>query len=120
MQQPDDISIHLAPVVKAALSWVNESQGTNYSLTGLVDVDDVDDLTRPFEFGLVLCDGELCMRAQLHVTPDGNTFQFGYVEEAAPDIPPLLDPPPGIRSEWLDRQLQKYEFILLLYYRGLW
>ena len=54
------------------------------------------------------------------MTPDGDSYQFGYVVEAEPDIPPLLDPPPGIRREWLDKQLEKYEFILLLYYRGLW
>jgi len=42
------------------------------------------------------------------------------VESATPGIPPLLDPPEGIRSTWIDEQLKKYEFIVLLYYRGLW
>lgn len=120
MQQPENIPAHLAPIAQAAVSWVNESQETHYSLTGLVDIDDVDDVTMPFDFGLVLCDGELCMREQVQVTPDGDSYKFGYVEEAEPDIPPLLDPPPGIRRECLDKQLEKYEFILLLYYRGLW
>ena len=35
---------------------------------------------------------------------------------AAPDIPPLLDSRNS--REWLDRQLQKYEFIIRLYYRA--
>jgi hypothetical protein len=40
--------------------------------------------------------------------------------ESEPDIPPLLDPPVGVRREWLDRQLEQHEFVLLLFYRGLW
>jgi len=40
--------------------------------------------------------------------------------QAQPDIPPLLDPPGGLRSKWLDAQLDKFEFVVLLYYRGLW
>ena len=73
-----------------------------------------------FSFGLVLCDGVICAREQIRVTPYGDAFQFNFADEAEPDIPPLLDPPVGVRREWLDKQLGKHEFVVLLYYRGLW
>ena len=120
MQDIDSIPGHLAPAARAALSWVNDTRSANYQLTGLVGVDGIDSATQPFEMGLVLCDGEICAREQVRVVPEGDTFHFGFVEESEPDIPPLLDPPLGVRREWLDRQLEKYEFVLLLYYRGLW
>ena len=120
MHLRDDIPGHLVPAAEAALSWVNDAHATNYSLTGLVDVDEGVNIAKPFELGLILCDGELCMRDQVRVAPDGEAYQFDFVDEAAPDIPPLLDPPEGLRKEWLDKQLEKHEFVLLLFYRGLW
>ena len=36
------------------------------------------------------------------------------------EVPTLLDPPVGVRRTWLDDQLTKHDFILLLFYRGLW
>ena len=115
-----DIPVQVLPAAEAALSWVNDVRATGYELTGLVDADEVASAGEPFELGLVLCDGELCMREQVRVVPDGGAYHFDFVAEAAPDIPPLLDPPEGIRKEWLDRQLENHEFVLLLYYRGLW
>ncbi|MEL0048711.1 MAG: hypothetical protein VW867_08700, partial [Gammaproteobacteria bacterium] len=82
--------------------------------------DDLECADAPFEVGLVLCDGEICAREQIHIIPDGGAYQFKFADEAEPDIPPLLDPPVGVRREWLDKQLEKHEFVLLLYYRGLW
>ena len=120
MQDIDSIPGHLAPAARAALSWVNHTRSSNYRLTGLVGFDEVDSVAKPFEMGLVLCDGEICAREQVLVFPDGDAFHFDFVDESEPDIPPLLDPPVGVRREWLDRQLPKYEFVLLLYYRGLW
>ena len=52
--------------------------------------------------------------------PVGDGFRFSFVEAAVRDIPPLLDPPVGVRSQWLAGQLKKHEFVLLLFYRGLW
>ena len=120
MHLRDDIPERLSPAAEAALSWVNDVRGANYELTGLVDVDEPGNAGEPFEIGLVLCDGEICMREQVRVQPEGGAYRFDFVAEAAPDIPPLLDPPEGVRSEWLDRQLRNHEFVLLLYYRGLW
>ena len=120
MQTAENVPGHLTSAADAALSWVNETRGGHYELTGLVDVDEVKDTSLPFEMGLVLCDGEICAREQVRVTPDGGTYRFDFVDLAAPEIPPLLDPPEGLRSKWLDEQLKKYEFVVLLYYRGLW
>ena len=120
MHLPDEIPDRLAPAAQAALLWVNNARATSYELTGLVDVDAGVDVANPFEIGLVLCDGDLCMREQVRVMPEGEAYRFDFVAEAAPDIPPLLDPPEGVRAEWLDRQLQNHEFVVLLYYRGLW
>ncbi len=120
MQAPENIPEHLAPATQAALSWVNSERAADYSLTGLVGADSIESADKPFEFGLVLCDGEICAREQIRVIPDGEAFHFNFADEEEPNIPPLLDPPEGIRREWLDKQLEKHEFVVLLYYRGLW
>ena len=120
MQAPENIPEHLATATHEALSWINRERGSDYSLTGLVGVERIETTEEPFEFGLVLCDGEICAREQIRVTPYGDAFRFNFADEAEPEIPPLLDPPPGVRREWLDKQLGKHEFVVLLYYRGLW
>ena len=120
LQPPENIPDHLAPAAQAALVWINNARASEYALTGLVDVDGIESADEPFEFGLVLCDGEICAREQVRVVPNGDAFQFDFAAESEPDIPPLLDPPVGVRREWLDRQLEQHEFVLLLYYRGLW
>ena len=120
MLAPEDIPEHLGPATQAALAWINHEREANYSLTGMIGADDPEHADAPFDVGLVLCDGEICAREQIHIIPDGDSYQFKFADEVEPDIPPLLDPPEGVRREWLDKQLAKYEFVLLLYYRGLW
>lgn len=120
MNLPDDIPAHLAPPAKAALLWINDELATSYSLTGLVGANAVENISEPFELGLVLCDGELCTREQVRITPEDEAYNFSFIEQAATDIPPLLDPPEAIRSEWLEKQFEKFKFVVLLYYRGLW
>ena len=39
-------------------------------------------------------------------------------DDAAPA--PELDPPPGARRGWLDRELARHPFVLLVFYRGFW
>ena len=120
MQIKTDIPEHLQQSAESALAWINQSRATEYELTGLVGTDDILSTSEPFELGLVLCDGEICAREQIKFIPVDKEYTFEYVESATPEIPPLLDPPKGIRSTWIDEQLKKYEFIVLLYYRGLW
>ena len=59
--------------------------------------------------------GQLFSILAAHID-DKTTFEL----HGARDIPPLLDPPEGVRRSWLDDELAKHEFVLLLFYRGLW
>ena len=120
MQAENDIPEILQTPALAGVEWINAHNNTSYELTGLVGWEEVQDINSPFQLGLILCDGEICAREQVLCTPTNEGYTFEHVEAAAPDIPPLLDPPAGIRSNWIDEQLKKYEFIVLLYYRGLW
>lgn len=117
-----EVPAELQPAVEAALAWFNRERGANFRLTGLVDGEEAmrRDAERPMELGLVLCDGELCQREQVRIEPTGHGFSISAVEAGEDSIPPLLDPPLGVRASWLDDQLEKHDFILLLFYRGLW
>lgn len=117
-----EVPAELQPAVEAALAWINRERGANFRLTGLVDGEEAmrRDAERPVELGLVLCDGELCQREQVRIEPTGHGFSISAVETEEAPIPPLLDPPLGVRASWLDDQLEKHEFIALLFYRGLW
>ena len=120
MQVEENIPDHLRPSLKAALNWINQSHDEHYELTGLVDSESVRDTSEPFELGMVLCDGEICTREQVKFLPNESGFDFELVQSASPEIPPLLDPPRGLRARWIDEQFEKFDFIVLLYYRGLW
>lgn len=120
MQVETNVPEHLKEATEAALRWVNQTSSMKYELTGLLGTQDIQSTSETFELGLVLCDGEICAREQIKFTPKDNGYEFEHAESATPEIPPLLDPPEGIRSTWIDEQLKKYEFIVLLYYRGLW
>jgi len=126
MQSEDPIPQILRAPVAAALDWINTTQQRDYEVTGLVDipVDVADALEAPqgsaFEVGLVLCDGEICQRQQVRIEPNGGGYEIGLVAAGARAIPPLLDPPKNVRSDWLTSVLGKHEFVLLLFYRGLW
>ena len=121
-QNESEIPERLLEPSAAALRWLNESQQTQFELTGVVDYEAAleQGLDKPFEVGLVLCDGEICKREQVRITPIGEDYAFSLGAEVQRDIPSLLDPPPGVRSSWLDKQLASYEFVVLLFYRGLW
>ncbi len=104
------------------MAWINQERAANFRLTGLVDAEAAisGGIEAPMELGLVLCDGELCQRQQVRIEPTGHGFSISAVETEEAPIPPLLDPPPGVRASWLDDQLEKHDFIALLFYRGLW
>ena len=122
MQAEETIPADLQPAADAAVAWINDTENRNFELTGLVDYDGAlaAEGMQSFEMGLVLCDGEICTREQVHFEPSGSGFNFSLVDAAASDVPPLLDPPPGLRSQWLTEAIAKHEFVLLLFYRGLW
>ncbi len=119
----EEVPAGMQPVADAALAWINKERSASFKLTGLVlDVDDPADLVadQPFEIGLVLCQDDLCMREQVRVASSDVGFEITALEEEAPLIPPHLDPPEGVRTGWLAEQLDKFSFVVLLYYRGLW
>lgn len=121
MQPTEDLPQQLQAPVAAALDWINASQDKQYSVTGLVGEDEALDAApgQPFELGIVLCDGEICAREQVVITPADEGFQIS-LKSPEFDIPPLLDPPPGMRQGWLAEQLEQHDFLLLLFYRGRW
>ena len=122
MQQDEDIPASLRPQAEAAVSWINETQERSYELTGLVDYEQAlrAEAGEGYELGLILCDGEICAREQIRVGPSGDGFQFSFVDAAEREIPPLLDPPEGVRSGWLEAEMARHKFLVLLFYRGLW
>lgn len=122
MQQDEDIPTSLRPQAEAAVSWINETQERSYELTGLVDYEQAlrAEAGEGYELGLILCDGEICAREQIRVGPSGDGFQFSFVDAVQRDIPPLLDPPEGVRSGWLGAEMARHKFLVLLFYRGLW
>ena len=65
-------------------------------------------------------EGDLCLREQVRVEAKGQAFEVSAIEAETSVIPPHLDPPFGVRQSWLDDQLGKHTFVVLLFYRGLW
>ena len=122
MQQDEGIPTSLRPQAEAAVSWINETQERSYELTGLVDYEQALQAEdgEAYELGLVLCDGEICAREQVRVGPSEDGFRFSFVEAVEREIPPLLDPPEGLRSGWLEAEMARHKFLVLLFYRGLW
>lgn len=124
MDALDYVPAPLRDAAATALTWVNEQQGTDFSLTGLVDpgVALATPQGEPFELGLVLCEQDRCARQDVRIIPEGAGFR---VEPAAAstdsgEIPPELDPPAGDRVGWLDRTVDAHAFLVLVFYRGFW
>ena len=118
----ETIPIGLKPAAEAALTWVNQERGAQFKLTGLVDPDNAMGKKpgQPIELGLVLCEGDLCCLEHVRVETKSQGFEVSAIEAETSVIPPHLDPPFGVRQSWLDDQLGKHAFIVLLFYRGLW
>ena len=118
----EEIPTHLQPAADAALAWINEERGTQFKLTGLVDPDlgwRPED-GAPTKLGLVLCENEMCAREQVRIQKHGDQFQVAAAETDDTLIPPHLDPPEGVRRNWLDEQMSKHGFIVIVFYRGFW
>lgn len=118
----EEIPVELKPAAEAALAWINRERSAQFKVTGLVDPDKAMGRAagQPIELGLVLCDGDLCRREQVRLEATGQGFEVSSIESGSSLIPPHLDPPLGVRQGWLDDQLGKHAFIVLLVYRGLW
>ncbi len=118
----EDIPARLQPAADAALAWVNQDQGANYKLTGLVDPDldwNPEDGTAR-DMGLVLCEDDMCSRTQVRIQKHDTGFQVSGLADAESGIPAHLDPPAGVRENWIDAQLAKHKFVVFVFYRGFW
>jgi hypothetical protein len=122
MDPINSIPMELRQPGEAAVRWLNEKNNDSFYLTGIVDYESAlnTETGQDYEFGLILCNGEICVREQVTVFPQKDGYKFNLSDRLIPDIPPLLDPPEGIRSTWLTNVLRKHDFVVLLFYRGLW
>jgi len=118
----EEIPPDLEPTAERALAWLNADQGTDFTLTGLAEpiVEQITPDTSPVTLNLILCDGDICARKDIEVSQKKQGWSFTMRENEDSEIPPLLDPPKGHRTAWIDDQLKKHDFILLLFYRGRW
>ena len=129
--ETSEIPEALRPEATAGLTWLNERGGAPYSLTAIVEPDaTIADREKgdPYELGLVVCQEDRCLREQVAVRRVGTGFEFSLVDspptsgrtDGKLDPPAELDPPPGARTSWLDEQLEKHAFVVILFYRGFW
>jgi hypothetical protein len=128
----EEIPESLRPEVTAALDWLNAQGGPARSFTAVVDPDATlasrERGASEYELGIVVCQESSCMRERIVVRPIGEGFEFSLVDSPAAagrtdgklDPPAELDPAPGALVGWIDEQLKHHQFIVLLYYRGLW
>jgi hypothetical protein len=104
----------LATEAEAARAWFARDKSTEFKLTGIVDppgdrAEGSNNGVR--ELQLILCgsrDGQdVCLRERFEVKPGSDGFDVTHLHDlgvgsslASPA--PLLDPPLGVRSGWLD------------------
>ncbi len=124
-QVSETIPSTLQPRVDAALAWFNasaEAAEDEFCVTGILDADDA--LSGSDELRLILCGGERCEQRSFRVSGAADTWDVelaGAIAEPQGEKPQAeLDPPPGVRSSWLDRTLSQHTFVVLLFYRGFW
>ena len=114
----------LRPEVDAALAWFNRERGAHFEVTGIVDPDASLSTRGARELRLVLCGGELCEQHTFRVSRGQDGLAVALQEDSSPSepdaLPAELDPPPGARRSWLDAELAKHAFVVLVFYRGFW
>ena len=125
-QVSETIPDHLQPRVDAALNWFNtsnESDGEVFKVTGILDATEA--FEGSDELQLILCGGDRCEQRTFRVSGESEPFSVhltdGDLFALQPEKPQAdLDPPPGVRAEWLDNILSQHAFVVLLFYRGFW
>ena len=129
-QVEESIPVHLVDEAEAARAWFSRDQGSEFKLTGIVDPENVREHgqgTDARQIQLILCgkrDGQnVCLRERFEVAPASAGFDVMLLEVFTPDVgspAPLLDPPVGVRAEWLEQVLSRHAFVVLVFYRGFW
>ena len=124
-QVSENIPSELQPRVDAALAWFNASEDAadeEFKVTGILDPDEA--LNASDEIKLILCGGDRCEQRSFRIsgTQDDWQIEFADIVAAAEGEKPQaeLDPPPGVRSRWIDSVLSQHAFVVLLFYRGFW
>ncbi|MDJ0788876.1 MAG: hypothetical protein QNK05_18870 [Myxococcota bacterium] len=123
----ETIPAHLAAEAEAARAWFSKERGSEFKLTGILDPETLPEVAGAREMQLILCgqeDGQdVCLRERFEVGAADAGFEVRHLDEAAtgPGSPaPLLDPPAGVRAEWLEKTLPRHAFSVFLFYRGFW
>ena len=121
----ETIPTALQPRVEAALAWFNASTDAaedEFKVTGILDADDA--LHGSDELRLIMCGGDRCEQRSFKVTGADGAWDVQFTDDVSAilsDRPQAeLDPPPGVRSTWLDKTLSQHTFVVLLFYRGFW
>lgn len=121
MQIVEEIPDALRSEVEASLAWLNAEQGRHFRVTGVVDPQTAEGLgATPHDLTLILCEGDRCLRERLRVRALGDRFEIARAQGERLDPPAEIDPPPGVRSGWLESVLAQHAFIVLVFYRGFW
>ena len=125
------IPLHLRDDAEAARAWFSEHEGSQFKLTGIMlpgdaNSDDTQEAGSR-ELQLILCgirDGQdVCLRERFRVSATEGGHDVDLVRDESPEfgsVAPLLDPPAGVRAQWLDDTRPKHAFTVLLFYRGFW
>ena len=123
----ETVPAHLVEQAEAARAWFAQDQSSEFKITGIVDPVDSPVEGKSRELQLILCGfqngQDVCLRERFQVTPSASGFDVRHIVDnaIAPGSPaPLLDPPPGVRETWLDKVRSQYDFVVLVFYRGLW
>ena len=124
-QVSETIPEELATRVAAAVAWFNASEDADeveFKATGILDADEA--LNGSHELRLIMCGGDRCEQRSFHVTGSADAWAIELIDsiQTQEGVKPQaeLDPPPGVRSGWLDKALSQHAFVVLLFYRGFW
>jgi len=124
-QVSETIPQALAPRVEAAVAWFNasaESAEDEFKVTGMLDADEA--LSGSDELRLIMCGGDRCEQRSFRVTGSNDAWVIEFTDNmpAQQGEKPQaeLDPPPGVRNNWLEKALSQHAFVVLLFYRGFW
>jgi hypothetical protein len=125
-QVSETIPDRLQPRVDAALNWFNASNEAGdeiFKVTGILDADKT--LEASDELQLILCGGDRCEQRTFRVSGEIEPFSVHLTDRDLFALQPEktqadLDPPPGVRADWLDNILSQHAFVVLLFYRGFW
>ena len=115
----------LQPDVDATLAWFNRRQDVAFEVTGIVDPEGALTAAGSRELRLILCGGDRCEQRSFRVVTNGDDYDIALLDEdpaggADGRKPAELDPPPGARRGWLERNLTQHAFLVLVFYRGYW